>query len=63
MSNKVKDFLSGLLFVIILTVAMGGCIYYCTSDKVWYAGEHTINCDGSDDCGCYEKLLKAGKGE
>lgn len=32
-------------------------VMYATSAEVWYAGEHTSGCDGSQDCGCYKKLL------
>ena len=61
MSNKVKDFLLGALFVIVLSVIMGGCLYHATSPEVWYAGEHTEGRDGTDNCGCYEKLIQKDK--
>lgn len=61
MSNKVKDFLLGALFFIVLTVVMGGCLYHATSPESWYAGMHTEGCDGTDNCGCYEKLVKMDK--
>lgn len=58
MSNKVKDFLFGALFFIVLSLVMGGCLYHCTSAECWYAGEHTDGCDGTDNCGCHEKLIQ-----
>lgn len=58
MSNKVKDFIVGVIATIIFAVIMGGCIWYGTSPEVWYAGEHTEGCDGTDNCGCYEKLIQ-----
>ena len=61
MSNKVKDFLLGALLVIVLSVVMGGCLYHCTSAEYWYAGMHTEGCDGTDNCGCYEKLIQMDK--
>lgn len=39
---------SGLLFL---------AVWHGTSAEVWYAGQHTEGCDGSQDCGCYKKLL------
>lgn len=61
MSNKVKDFLFGVLFIIILSIIMGGCLYHATSPEAWYAGEHTEGCNGTDNCGCYEKLIQMDK--
>ena len=61
MSEKVKDFIVGAIAVIIFAVVMGGCLYHCTSAEYWYAGEHTEGCDGTDNCGCYEKLVQMDK--
>lgn len=30
---------------------------YATLAEIWYAGEHIAGCDGSQECGYYEKLL------
>lgn len=51
-----KDFLMGALAVILFAVAFAGAVLYATSAEVWYAGEHTAGCDGTDNCGCYERL-------
>ena len=61
MSNRVKDFLMGMIAVIILSVATEVCVHYATSSKAWYAGSHTEGCNGTNDCGCYEKLIKMDK--
>lgn len=61
MSNKVKDFLLGMIAVIILSITVVCCVHYATSSKAWYAGTHTEGCNGTNDCGCYEKLIKADK--
>ena len=52
--SKVGAVLMGSLVV----VGMFAAVMHATSAKVWYAGEHTEGCDGSQDCGCYEKLLE-----
>jgi hypothetical protein len=46
--------LIGLLFVW-SSKALLDCI---TSPEYCYAGMHTEGCDGSEKCGCYEKLLE-----
>ena len=61
MSNKVKDFLLGMIAVIILSITTVVCVHYATSSKAWYAGSHTEGCNGTNDCGCYEKLIKMDK--
>lgn len=61
MSNKVKDFLLVTIAVIVMSIAAVACMYYATSPEVWYTGEHTKDCNGTNDCGCYEKLIKADK--
>lgn len=58
---KVKDFLFGAMIIIALSVAMGSCVMYCTSPEVWHTGEHTEECDGTNNCGCYEKLIQMDK--
>lgn len=52
-----KDFLTGALAAVIFTAAFVGAIFYATSAKVWHAGEHTAGCNGTDNCGCYERLV------
>lgn len=61
MSNKVKDFLLVTIAVITLSLIAVGCVHYATSPEVWYAGKHIKSCNGTDNCGCYEKLIKADK--
>lgn len=61
MSNKVKDFLLGMIAVIVLSIIAVGCVHYATSSKAWYANNHIGSCDGTENCGCYEKLIKIDK--
>ena len=61
MSNKVKDFLLVTIAVITMSLVTVVCIHYATSSKAWYAGSHTEGCNGTNNCGCYEKLIKADK--
>ena len=61
MSNKVKDFILVTIAVIVTSIAAVGCVHYATSPEAWYAGSHTEGCNGTNDCGCYEKLIKADK--
>lgn len=55
---KIKDFILGVIATVVFAVIMSCCLYHCTSAEYWYAGEHTEWCNGSNDCGCYEKLVK-----
>lgn len=56
--SKVGAILRGLLVLVIFLAVMFAAIWYATSAEVWYAGEHIKSCDGSQDCGCYKKLLE-----
>lgn len=47
-------------FVMAVIVAMTfAAVLYATSPAVWYAGKHVRSCNGSENCGCYEKLKAA----
>ena len=59
--SKVKDFLLVTIAVIVMSIAAVACTHYATSSKAWYAGSHTEGCNGDDNCGCYQKLIKADK--
>lgn len=61
MSERMKEFLVGVIVTIAFTAIIGGCLYHATSPEVWYAGMHTEGCDGTDNCGCYEKLIQMDK--
>jgi hypothetical protein len=56
--GKTKMKLKEVFIALAITAVLFGLLMYATSAKVWYAGEHTAECDGSADCGCYEKLLE-----
>lgn len=61
---SVKDFLLGALFVIVLSVIMGGCVWYGTSPEFWYAGMHDEMCEKTlygERCHCYERFIEAEK--
>lgn len=61
MSKSVGDFLLGTIAVITLSLIAVGCVHYATSPEAWYAGSHAEGCNGDDNCGCYEKLIKVYK--
>ncbi len=64
MSNKVKDFLLVTLFIVVMSIIMGGCIYHATSPEVWYAGKHDADCENTlygEKCHCYERFIEADK--
>jgi hypothetical protein len=52
-----KDFLTGALAAVVFAAAFVWAILYATSAEAWHAGEHTEGCDGTDNCGCYERLV------
>lgn len=58
MSNKVKDFILVTVAVVVISIVAVGCVHYATSPETWYAGSHTEGCNGTNDCGCYEKLIQ-----
>ena len=58
MSKSVGDFLLGTIAVITLSLIAVGCVHYATSPEAWYAGSHTEGCNGTNDCGCYKKLIQ-----
>ena len=49
-NENIVEVIIGSVLVAVITMAL---IMYGTSDKVWYAGEHTAGCDTSENCGCY----------
>ena len=56
--SKVKDFILVTIAVITLSLIAVGCVHYATSPETWYAGSHTEGCNGTNDCGCYKKLIQ-----
>ena len=47
--------------VLLISAVLFGVLMYATSAETWYAGMHIAGCDGSQDCGCYKKLLEMDK--
>jgi hypothetical protein len=52
-----KDFLMGTLAAVVFAAVIVWAILHATSAEAWHAGEHTSGCDGTDACGCYERLI------
>ncbi|MBR1951465.1 MAG: hypothetical protein IKA32_02755 [Lentisphaeria bacterium] len=52
-----KEIISGIIAGCIFAALFFGMVWYGTSAEVWYAGEHTAGCDGTEHCGCYERLV------
>lgn len=53
-----KEILSKVAAVLCGSAVLFGLLMYATSAEAWHAGEHLEGCNGSQDCGCYEKLLE-----
>lgn len=59
-----KDYMYGILAMLILAALMFFAVLYCTSDEAWYAGKHDSKCEklaGKADCGCYNRFMKKAK--
>ena len=41
--------MKGFVVCVLLVALMFAVFLHATSEKVWYAGEHTAGCDGSQD--------------
>ena len=55
--EKALSNVGAVLMGSLVVIGMFAAVMYATSAEVWYAGEHTEGCDGSQDCGCYKKLV------
>ena len=51
-----KEIISSIIAGVLFAALLFGAVLYGTSAEVWYAGEHTVGCNGTDNCGCYERL-------
>lgn len=56
--KKALSNVGAVLMGSLVVIGMFAAVMYATSAEVWYAGEHTEGCDGSQKCGCYKKLLE-----
>ena len=56
-----KENIASILVSLLIGIALAAFLTYATSAKVWYADEHTANCNNTQKYGCYEKLLAADK--
>lgn len=45
------------LATVAFAAAIVWAVMYATSAEAWHAGEHTSGCDGTEQCGCYERLV------
>lgn len=64
MSERMKEFIVGIIATLVFTVAMGGCLYHSTSAEAWYAGMHDGECENTlhgEKCRCYERFLEREK--
>lgn len=52
-----KNILIHALATVVFAAAIVWAILHATSAEAWYAGQHTAGCDGTDACGCYERLI------
>ena len=43
--------------LVMLAAMTAGFVMYATSAEVWYADEHTANCNGADNCGCCYSIM------
>ncbi len=57
-----KNILINVLATVAFAAAIVWTVMYATSAEAWHAGEHTSGCDGTDACGCYERLI-SGEGK
>lgn len=55
MKETILSILGTILFFVII-IAM---LKFAFSPEVMCAGEHMKGCDGTNNCGCYEKLIEA----
>lgn len=53
-----RNYLIAVLAVILFAALFVGAFLYATSAEAWYAGQHAAGCNGTDNCGCYERLTK-----
>ena len=59
--KKALSNVGAILLWLLFGFGMFAAVMHATSAEVWYAGEHTEGCDGSQNCGCYKKLLEMDK--
>ena len=48
-------------YVVLMGAAWVGILHGITSPEYWHAGEHTAGCNGTDECGCFDRLMEAEK--
>jgi hypothetical protein len=56
-SETFTAIISSIVFSLLIIIA----ILWATAPEQWYAGMHTQDCNGSANCGCYEKLIEIDK--
>lgn len=66
MTDAKKEFLTGLIAVVVMLVVLFLAVWKFTSAECWYAGMHDSKCEyalymGKKKCHCYERLVAADK--
>ena len=56
-----SEIFAAIIVSIVFSLLIILAILWATAPEQWYAGMHTQGGDGTDDCGCYEKLLEHDK--
>lgn len=65
--KQIIHIIKTIVVVIITTIIFMLLIKSCTSEEMWYAGNHDKHCEilqnggdyEQDSCGCYERLIEA----
>ena len=67
MKAFIKDLIMTLIVTLIVSVLAYLIIIYATSDEVWFVNQHDKHCEqlteDTDNCDCYNRLLKEAKSE
>lgn len=58
---KFSEMIFGTIFFIITFIIVLILTFWATEPEQWYAGEHRIDCNGTENCQCYEMFLKNDK--
>ena len=51
----------GIIASIIICILLFLVFLWATAPEQWYANMHTEGCNGTNNCGCYEKLIELDK--
>lgn len=57
MKEKIQEAALAGAMIAVFSVLFVVAFFKGTSAESWHAGQHVASCDGSANCGCYEKLM------